>query len=351
MSDNEQISVVVCTHNGAGELVELLQCLSLQNARAQMQVIIVDDSSTDDTFEKAQIWLAKNKTLSVNLVKSSSGACLPAARNLGLSMVTTDLVVFTDDDCRPNPDWVKTLLSSWTRQPDTVVGISGPIHASTFETFNQKYTSSAVPLRATPLARQQDQSLVRRFIRYFNRPLTKTGDHLASVVGANMSFRSEALRAVFGFETQNKFGADDTIISWKLRHEFGERALIFDSSIAMAHNFAPLFRDTLRRAYRYAIANGRNARAGVADPILPLPTPAISVLFSIAIAALLNVGRSWVAAGFSLLVCILFVGALANVRLMRDFKYFGPATLLFPLAKIAEELADNLGFIRGWLWR
>jgi glycosyltransferase involved in cell wall biosynthesis len=347
----EQISVVICTHNGAGELVDLLKCLSLQTAKAQTQVIIVDDNSTDDTAKEAKNWLAQNNTLSAKLVSSRSEPSLPAARNLGLSLVTTELVVFTDDDCRPNPDWVKALLVSWKKQPNTVVGISGPIEPSSSETFNQKYTTATEPLRAISLAAQQNKSLVQRFVRYFNRPVIQTGDHLASVVGANMSFRSQALRAVVGFETQNKFGSDDTTISWKLRQEYGDNALMFDSSIKMAHNFAPKFSDSLRRAYRYALANGNNARAGAPDPILPLPTPVLSTFSGIAIASLLSLGTGGVTAALAIPVCVLTAGFIVNLRLVRYFKYYGPSTLLFPPAKLLEELADNLGFIRGWISR
>ena len=52
----------------------------------------------------------------------SAGGGLPARqRNVGWRSAHAGLVAFTDDDCRPEPDWLERLLEQAARTPDAVV--------------------------------------------------------------------------------------------------------------------------------------------------------------------------------------------------------------------------------------
>lgn len=51
-----------------------------------------------------------------------AGGGIPARqRNVGWRAARAALVAFTDDDCRPEPDWLERLLEQAARAPDTVV--------------------------------------------------------------------------------------------------------------------------------------------------------------------------------------------------------------------------------------
>lgn len=349
MTEVGRISVVVCSHNGGKGLVELLNCLKAQTAVNKIEVILVDDGSTDDTAELARHWLTENRTLQLRLVSTVNNIGLPAARNRGLSLVTSDKVAFTDDDCRPGPLWIENLMTSWENASETVVGISGPVQTLHPETFNQKYADAISPLRATAIDPVQAKSLRNRIKRYFKKPELHTGAYLSAVVGANMSFRREALRGVFGFDPLNKFGADDTIVSEKLRAKFGDDSLIFDASIPMHHQFDRQFHDTTRRAYRYAITNGRNLRSRRGNLILPLPTPFMSLLLVACASTFVYLIFGFWVALVSFPALIILATYSLHARQLFTNKHLGKVRLLFPIGKLIEELADNCGYLRG-LW-
>lgn len=98
------ISVVVPAHNAAKTLGACLAGLERQTVpRHEYELIVVDDGSTDATREVAG-------QFAVRLV------CQPkrgpaAARNLGARGARGDLLLFTDADCVPAPDWIAKMQS------------------------------------------------------------------------------------------------------------------------------------------------------------------------------------------------------------------------------------------------
>jgi GT2 family glycosyltransferase len=109
-------SVVVPVFNGAATLGACLQALAQQTLpRASYEVIVVDDGSTDDSAaiaarHGAQVFRQAN-----------TGAA--AARNRGAAAATGEILLFTDADCEPQPDWIESMLAPFA-DPD-VVGVKG----------------------------------------------------------------------------------------------------------------------------------------------------------------------------------------------------------------------------------
>ena len=105
------ISVIVPAYNAAATLAECLAALHKQS-RAPDEIIVVDDGSTDRTAELARASGARV------LQQPNRGPA--AARNLGVQNARGDLILFTDADCAPAPDWVAQMLA-----PFADAGISG----------------------------------------------------------------------------------------------------------------------------------------------------------------------------------------------------------------------------------
>jgi cellulose synthase/poly-beta-1,6-N-acetylglucosamine synthase-like glycosyltransferase len=79
-------------------------------------VIVVDDGSTDDTLQV----LARYPEVRV---VSQANAGPAAARNRGVREASGEIVLFTDDDCEPFPNWLTEMLKPFD-DPD-VVGAKG----------------------------------------------------------------------------------------------------------------------------------------------------------------------------------------------------------------------------------
>jgi glycosyltransferase involved in cell wall biosynthesis len=79
---------------------------TLPTLRDGDEVLVVDSASTsDDTHAVAD-------SRGVRVVRAPRKG-LSRARNLGVSETSTDVVVFTDDDCRPQPKWLDHLAGGF----------------------------------------------------------------------------------------------------------------------------------------------------------------------------------------------------------------------------------------------
>jgi glycosyltransferase involved in cell wall biosynthesis len=347
LETNQQTTLVICTYNRSNEIIELLDCVKKQTIVSAIDVIVVDDGSKDDTAFSVRTWLSQNRDTRLRFVSAPKNIGLPAARNLGFSLVHTPQVSFIDDDCRPAPNWMEEVMKAWSTMDSTVVAFSGPVIGQTNDTFNRRYVAATNPLSSRTLDDLETKvGILKRIRRYFTFSSPKDGDYVASLVGANMTFRTSALRSVFGFDTELKFGSDDTIVSQKLRAKFGDQSLKFVDAIEMPHNFEKSFRDTLRRAYKYAVTNGKNFKAKKKTIVLPLPTPTFAIVLSALSCSPIGIYSSvFLALAFLPLSIALFV-FLLHLKLVSTKSR---ESVLYPFAKFTEELADNLGYLRGLL--
>ena len=106
-----EATVVVATHNRAHFLPGLVAALEAQSARDRIEVVVVDDGSTDDTWQSlTTIAAATPLRLQALRVTATGGPSVP--RNTGVEAAGADLVLITDDDCLPEPAWAEAMLTA-----------------------------------------------------------------------------------------------------------------------------------------------------------------------------------------------------------------------------------------------
>ena len=108
------LTVLLPTHNGTDTLGRTLEALCGVIAPAGgWKLLVVNNASTDNTEE---LVLSFRGRLPLEyLVEPRLGK--PYALNTGLDHVEGDLVVFTDDDVLPDPDWLVAWRSAVERHP------------------------------------------------------------------------------------------------------------------------------------------------------------------------------------------------------------------------------------------
>ncbi len=100
------VSVVVPTFRRPALLRQCLAALCAQTFPAsQYEIIVVDDGCDRDTQVEIERWQARGPD--IRYARTPSVQSGPAvARNIGWRAARGPLIAFTDDDCRPQPDWL-----------------------------------------------------------------------------------------------------------------------------------------------------------------------------------------------------------------------------------------------------
>lgn len=103
--------------------VELARCLEslarLDYPSDAFEVLVVDDGSgapPDDVVKRI------SGRMNVTLVSNAKNAGPGHARNTGASHASGDFLAFTDDDCAPAQDWLRTLAEHLVKDPDALIG-------------------------------------------------------------------------------------------------------------------------------------------------------------------------------------------------------------------------------------
>ncbi|HXH64056.1 MAG TPA: glycosyltransferase family 2 protein [Mariprofundaceae bacterium] len=102
-----RVSVIIPVFNAAATLDRCLAALAAQSCH-DFELIIVDNGSSDGSAAVAAGWQSRLPVPVQILHEDQRGAA--AARNRGAQSATGEMLVFTDADCEPEPDWIATGL-------------------------------------------------------------------------------------------------------------------------------------------------------------------------------------------------------------------------------------------------
>ncbi|MEH2290591.1 glycosyltransferase [Nostoc sp.] len=143
------VSVVVPIYNGEADLPELINCLLSQTyPKDWVEYLLVDNNSSDRTLCILKT-SAENCPITIRPLSETQIQSSYAARNTGIRAATGEIIVFTDADCRPQPQWLDALVQPFIN-PEVVI-VAGEIlalpgttlleqHADRQETLSQKHT-------------------------------------------------------------------------------------------------------------------------------------------------------------------------------------------------------------------
>lgn len=126
MKDNDEnipSAIIIPAHNEQGYLKGLLNSIRLYGPK-NLQVIVVDNGSTDDTASIAT-------SFGCNLVKTSERLCPSQARNLGVTNADPhrEVLIFLDADVELTSEW----QSEWKRTASLIAENSLQVTGGTYD--------------------------------------------------------------------------------------------------------------------------------------------------------------------------------------------------------------------------
>jgi GT2 family glycosyltransferase len=179
------VSVIVCTRNGSSRIVACIE--SLLRLRGKIELIIVNDGSTDDTAD-----LVREKFPQLLLLDLSSCG-LSAARNAGAAIAQGEILAYTDDDCVVDEDWIIHLCEKFLSGQHDAVG--GPNIPPTTNGLQEIIVTHAGGAAAHVMLDDQ---------------------HAEHIPGCNLAVTARAFHSIGGFDPQFRTAGDDVDFCWRL---------------------------------------------------------------------------------------------------------------------------------------
>ncbi len=218
-------SIVIPTHNRSERLAFCLQAIAqLDYPLDRFEVIIVDDESTNSPEPVVDSF--KNR-LKIKLFRQAR-AGVGIGRNTGAAQAIGEFLVFTDDDCEPAQDWLKTLATRCLRSPECIIG------GQTVNALSDNIYSSA------------SQLLISFLFDYYNN----NSDQAIFLTGSNMAIPRHH------FQTLGRFDPVFFLVGAEER-EFCDRwrdngfQMIYAPEVIVYHSHHLTFRSFIRQHFNY----------------------------------------------------------------------------------------------------
>ncbi|MEM4662842.1 MAG: glycosyltransferase family 2 protein, partial [Candidatus Diapherotrites archaeon] len=117
------VSIIVATYNRANILRKTLNAMLKLKYPSKYEIIVINDGSTDNTREMLNKEFLGNDKITIINFEKNQGVC--KARNAGIKIAKHEIIVTMDDDCIPDKNWLKDLVSGFSDPKVAVVSSYG----------------------------------------------------------------------------------------------------------------------------------------------------------------------------------------------------------------------------------
>jgi cellulose synthase/poly-beta-1,6-N-acetylglucosamine synthase-like glycosyltransferase len=231
--DFPTVSVIVPLYNGEEDLPDLLDCLRQQTYPTEkIAYFLVDNNSSDRTAAILATAVGKfvSKGLRLHHLTENQIQSSYAARNAGIRASQGEILVFTDADCRPYPNWVAEIVKPFANPSVGIV--AGELIALPGKSLLEKYAERA-------------EIMSQKFL--LEHPFCAYGQT------ANLAIRRTALQKVGIFRPYLTTGGDADIC-WRIQQETHYQ-LEYAPQAIIQHRHRSTFKSFQSQLRRYGCSN------------------------------------------------------------------------------------------------
>ncbi len=212
-----KVSVIIPVYNRAHIIGAVIEAL-LEQEHKPLEIIIVDDGSTDNTREVVKSYPVKY------IYQENRGPA--SARNRGFRESKGDIVAFIDSDCIAKKDWLKNLIKGF--DSSEVGAVAGSYDIANSQSLLSRLIHEEIKWR---------HSGFKRFIRAFG--------------SYNVAIRREVFEKAGGFdESYRTASGEDNDLSYRILKAGYKIRFVPDALVAHYHT-ENLFK-YLKEQYRHA---------------------------------------------------------------------------------------------------
>ena len=208
-----RITIIIPARNEAKNIGSCLESILIQDYPSSLlQVLVMNDHSTDDTELVVQNFSTKNVKL-INLsdhIKSPINSYKKAAIDLAMQFTTGDLIVATDADCIAPKKWLHTIAVFYEKEQPAFMAM--PVAYENCHSFIEIFQElDFMSLQGITGAAIQSKSY-------------------GMCNGANLAYEKSAFHAVNGFENIDEIASgDDMMLMHKITKMFPQRIAFLKS--------------------------------------------------------------------------------------------------------------------------
>lgn len=273
-------SVVIPLYNDADTIRACLDALLAQTIAAQLEIVVVDDGSSDAGPDLVAQYPAK-------LVRQPN-AGPAAARNAGAKIAQGEILLFLDADCIAPPPWAEQMLAAFDAAD--IVAAMGGIDSATDELLPQ--------LMQTEIEERYKKLSGVRYIDFF-----------ASVA---VAMRRDTFLSLGGFREDFRY-SEDGELAYRIHDQGGK--IVLAQAARVSHHHQTRWRDYAKTKFCRGLWRMRSYKLFPHKMVSDNWTPQ-TLKLQIVAAALLPL--LLLAGAWSLAVALFLLGILSGQAFLRD---------------------------------
>ena len=219
-----KVTVFICTYN-RGNLIEgTLESLLLNQNYGPDEIIIVNGGGINNCQKIIEKW---QDDFPIIKIIQTYNRNLATSRNVGLPHCTGDLILQTDDDARPFPNWIEKVVKTHKNHPNWGV-IGGKVIDESRGSFLSKIADIAT------------------------FPDYDTNQKVRSVAGVNSSYKREVIKSVGEYD-ETLFRGEDVDYNWRAIQKGWD--VLFCPEIKVKHLHRPTWKGLFKQHFMYGRAH------------------------------------------------------------------------------------------------
>jgi cellulose synthase/poly-beta-1,6-N-acetylglucosamine synthase-like glycosyltransferase len=319
--ETKSVSIIIPTFDGASRIGACLDALTKQTAGRDIEILVVNDGSTDSTVDVVTLYSE------IRLI-SQANAGPAAARNRGASEARGPLILFTDDDCVPMAGWLEAMIEPF--EDPEVVGAKG-------------------------VYRTHQKRLIARFVQieYEDRYRLMAGlESIDFIDTYSAAFRRDRFLEMTGYDTSFPVAcAEDAELSYRMSARGWK--MKFVPSAVVYHTHPETLSRYLKRKYKFTYWRMLALRKNPSKAMRDSHTPQLMKVQLLLAPALLVAGAFDLAVRPAVPASLLVLAAFLLSTLPFALRAIGKdpiVGLLSPALLAARSCAQLLGVTAGLIY-